>query len=147
MCRRLRGGCAGGCATAAGPGRPVPADVDVDVDKDRGVIGRLLALAGIPVDEGVDSSLGQNLGHQQEIDTHPLVAMERTASVVPPREQAVLGIEATEHVDQSPGLQTGQCFTLRRAHVGHALECGRAPYIAVFGSHVEVPAHGHRLIG
>ena len=91
--------------------------------------------------------LGQDLGHQDEVDPHSLVPVERAGPVVPPAEQPVLVVEPPEHVDQTPRLAVGQGVTLGWLTWVIAHELGRVPHVAVLGRHVEVAAHGHRPIG
>src|SRR5262245_37480739 len=74
----------------------------------RVVGGQRLALARLAIDLGPDDSRRERSRRQQMIDAHPLVLVEVTRAIVPPRVTVRLRVVQTIDVHQPPFDQTGE---------------------------------------
>ena len=88
----------------------VPRLMDVlQLDDQRGVVGRLLALAGVAVDERPAHALGERSRAEHQVDAHADALVEVAGPVVPPGEEPVrVGVAGAEHVGEAPVEQALQ---------------------------------------
>ena len=73
-----------------------------EVDEQRRVIGRLLALARVAVDDRPRDAVGERARHEREVDAHAAVLVEVAAPVVPVGEEVVGVVLRAERVDEAP---------------------------------------------
>ena len=102
------------------------------------MIGRLLALPGVAIDQGPGHPRRDGFRGEDEIDPHPATLMEVTAPVIPVAIQMVIVVDATEGVDHAPILETLDRRAFCFGDVGGSLERSRRPDISVVGRNVEV---------
>lgn len=110
------------------------------------MVGRLLALPGIPINKGVGHSRGDAVTDQDEVYAHALVFVEATAPVIPPCIQPVLGLEQAECVDVSAPCKITKCVPLSLADMCGAREVRNIPHVPVLWGDVEVTTYSHRLL-
>ena len=127
-----------------------PPDVRTDrsgvreVDDERGVVGGDAGvgrrLAGVAVALGGDGPRGERRRQVDVVDPHPEVLVEVAGAVVPPGEEARLGVELPHDVDHPPCPQLRDGRPLARRDVGRAVHRGDVPDVDVLGRHVVVAA-------
>src|SRR5438128_1536639 len=72
-----------------------------EVDQHRCVVGRLLALAGVAVDERPGDAVGHRWRREHEIDAHAAALVEVAPAVVPVAVEAILVVDLPERVDEA----------------------------------------------
>ncbi len=141
---------------AAPPGEPgvgAGGSGSGQLDDQRRVVRRLLALAGVAVDQRPLNALADGRRAQHQVDPHADPLVEVARPVVPPREHALgVGVHVAEDVGEAPVEQLPQRLALGLAHVGGVDELGDVPHVGVGRGDVEVAAQsdvaggvGHRV--
>src|SRR6478735_9265615 len=114
----------------------------LQLDDHRSVVGRQLALALLPIDQGAGHPAGQLRAGQREVDPHAATFLERQLGVVPVGVDAGTGRERPHHVGESRVDQRAERLPLGRGDVRGVAVVVDAPDVVVGRRDVEVTAEG-----
>lgn len=111
------------------------------------MIRRSLAFARLAVDLHPGAAPGQGPGHQNMVDTQPLILLKGELPIVPPAVQFARVVVETEGIDQSPVAQPAEGVPdagLAQHSFGPG---GRLAHVTILGRDIQIATQDQRLVG